>query len=442
MSEQEPGGPSQWTGPSQWGTNPPAQQPAWGQQPQWGTNPPAQQPIWGQQPQWGQQSPAQQPAWGQQPQWGAQHQDARFSGPQSPSPYGQPRYVAPPKPGIVPLRPLMFGEILDGAFRTVRRNPAAMLGAGVIAQALGSVTSALAQTGALFGGSAAPWLAELRTSQAAALAFGTVATVGALISLVAILISTVMQGAMAVPVARELLNRRTGFRRMWVLSRSRTGALLGLAGLLILGAAAVVAVAVLAAFALLATMGRSAVLVLVLLFFGLAIVLLWVGIRFMVAPAAIVVEEIGTFAGLRRSWQLTGRNWWRIFGVTLVVGVLVGVMTQILLIPVSLVGQALGATVFAQGGEGGSQAVRILVTVAGTVVIALVGAVGYAFQTSTVALLYLDLRMRKDGLDLTLLRQLETGSDPDGVPGRAPAALLGDTSAWQQPPYGPPPVRR
>ena len=36
-------------------------------------------------------------------------------------PYGQPRYVAPPKPGIVPLRPLMFGEIMDGSFQVIRR---------------------------------------------------------------------------------------------------------------------------------------------------------------------------------------------------------------------------------------------------------------------------------------------------------------------------------
>jgi hypothetical protein len=335
----------------------------------------------------------------------------------------------------------MFGEILDGAFRTVRRNPAAMLGAGVIAQALTSVTSALAQTGALFGGSGAPWPGNLGSSQATAFAFGTAAGVGALLSLLTVLISVVMQGAMAVPVARALLNRRTGFRQMWTLARSRTGALLGLAGLLILGAAAVVVLAVVATMALVAAMERAAVLALVLLFIGLMIVLLWLGIRFLVAPAAIVVEEIGTFAGLRRSWQLTGRNWWRILGVTLVVGLLVGVITQIVLIPVSLLGNAVGFTVFSQGGEGGSQVVRILVAVVGTAVTALVAAVGYAFQTSTVALVYLDLRMRKDGLDLSLLRQLETGSDPEGVPGRT-AAIRGDTSTWQQPPYGPPPVRR
>jgi hypothetical protein len=53
---------------------------------------------------------------------------------------------------------------------------------------------------------------------------------------------------------------------------------------------------------------------------------------------------------------------------------------------------------------------------------ALVGAVGYAFQTSVMALIYMDLRMRKDGLDIALLRQLETGTDPDGIPGRGMAA--------------------
>ncbi|WP_258802676.1 hypothetical protein [Pseudarthrobacter sp. NS4] len=49
---------------------------------------------------------------------------------------------------------------------------------------------------------------------------------------------------------------------------------------------------------------------------------------------------------------------------------------------------------------------------------ALIGALGYAFQTSVMALIYMDLRMRKDGLDITLLRLLESGADPHGVPGR------------------------
>ena len=56
-------------------------------------------------------------------------------------PSGYPAYAAPPKPGVVPLRPLMFGEIMDGSFQTIRRNPKAMLGAGLLAQALGAVVA-------------------------------------------------------------------------------------------------------------------------------------------------------------------------------------------------------------------------------------------------------------------------------------------------------------
>lgn len=58
------------------------------------------------QPPYGQPPPSH-PQWGQ-PQWGA--------------------YGAPYKPGIVPLRPMGVGEILDGAFTNLRWNPGATLG--------------------------------------------------------------------------------------------------------------------------------------------------------------------------------------------------------------------------------------------------------------------------------------------------------------------------
>ncbi|WP_445153892.1 hypothetical protein ACTWLI_10975 [Arthrobacter sp. Hor0625] len=338
----------------------------------------------------------------------------------------------------MPLRPLLFGEIVDGAFQAVRRNPAAMLGAGVIAQALGSVTTAVVGSGVVSTGSLGPWLESLAPTEALTLILG-VAGAAVLLSLLAVLLSIVMQGFMAVPVARSLLNRPTGFRQMWTLARSRTGALLGLAAVLMLGAAAAVALAVAATVAVVGLPGRSAGVLLVVLFPLLAVVLLWLAIRFQVAPSAIAVEEIGAFAGLRRSWHLTGGHWWRIFGITLVVGLLVGVITQVILIPVNLLGQGLGGTVFAQGGDAGDQTVNAAVVVLGTVVAAVVAAVGFAFQASTVSLVYLDLRMRKDGLDLALMRQLETGADPAGVPGRA-AAADGGSRPWP-PPAGWPPVR-
>src|SRR5680860_1646831 len=47
----------------------------------------------------------------------------------SPPPYGQLPPQQPPaiKPGIVALRPLGLGELYDGAFQAIRRNPRTML---------------------------------------------------------------------------------------------------------------------------------------------------------------------------------------------------------------------------------------------------------------------------------------------------------------------------
>src|SRR5207342_1500510 len=44
--------------------------------------------------------------------------------------YGGYAYAPPPapKPGVIPLRPLSVGEILDGAIQCVRANPKIMLG--------------------------------------------------------------------------------------------------------------------------------------------------------------------------------------------------------------------------------------------------------------------------------------------------------------------------
>jgi hypothetical protein len=94
-------------------------------------------------------------------------------------------------------------------------------------------------------------------------------------------------------------------------------------------------------------------------------------------------------------------------------------------------------------GDDGQVALAVGVGIASIVVSALVGAVAYAFQTSVMGLLYMDLRMRKEGLDLALLRLLEAGGSESGVPGRgiAPTGHAGSTGtgSWPQSPYGPPP---
>jgi hypothetical protein len=94
----------------------------------------------------------------------------------------------------------------------------------------------------------------------------------------------------------------------------------------------------------------------------------------------------------------------------------------VVMIPVSLLPTFLSGFLSPHAGSDQEITVAVAVGVATAVVGALVGAVGYAFQTSVMALIYMDLRMRKDGLDIALLRELESGADPDGIPGRGIAA--------------------
>src|SRR6185436_2895825 len=92
--------------------------------------PPPPQPGWGQQPPpqpgWGQQPPPQ-PGWGQQPTWGQP----------PPGPGWAPPPQAP-KPGIVPLRALGVGDLLEGALSFIRSDPRTILGlAAVLAVGVG-----------------------------------------------------------------------------------------------------------------------------------------------------------------------------------------------------------------------------------------------------------------------------------------------------------------
>jgi hypothetical protein len=411
------GGPPVWGGQSAWNESP-----TWGQQPGRQDRGTPQSPYpgspYGQQPHgqlYGQlygQSPYGQPPYGQSP----------YGQPPGQQPYGQPRYVAPPKPGIVPLRPLMFGEILDGSFQTIRRNAKAMLGASLLAQSLAAiVTAVMTALTATSAGSIEAWLENASPADLASLGLGFLAAV-LLVVVLTLFLSAVLQGAMVVPVARSILNRRTGFRQMWVLSRSRTWALIRLAALMMVAGLLAFLVPAVLAFVVISSRERVAALLLVPMVPAFIALFVWIYTKLMVAPAAVVIEELGALDGLRRSWALTRANWWRIFGITVVVTLLVGIIGQVVMIPVSLLPTLLGGFISPHGGSEQDIAVAVAMGVVTAVLGALIGAVGYAFQTSVMALLYMDLRMRKDGLDIALLHLLETGADPDGIPGRGSAA--------------------
>lgn len=111
----------------------------------------------------------------------------------------------------------------------------------------------------------------------------------------------------------------------------------------------------------------------------------------------IMVEDLGPIAAVRRSWRLMRRRFFPVLGITFLAGTVSGV-----------VGQAFGALPFGLGivigGDGGS----IIITVAS----GLVAVITATFTGFVASMLYLDTRIRTEGLDLDIIadRLLDEGA--------------------------------
>ncbi|MGH7777937.1 MAG: hypothetical protein ACREPI_12280, partial [Candidatus Dormibacterales bacterium] len=145
---------------------------------------------------------------------------------------------------------------------------------------------------------------------------------------------------------------------------------------------------------------------------------IWLLVRWSVALPALFSEERGPGAAAGRSWSLVGGHWWRTFGRLIVVYIVVGVLTLILGSLLGIVAGLPGLSVEMQAGF--SALARV---VAGS----LLGPV----TAIAVTLIYFDLRVRKEGIDLHQMAR-EAGAGGPGFPG-------GSTGGWSSPPPSPPP---
>jgi hypothetical protein len=135
---------------------------------------------------------------------------------------------------------------------------------------------------------------------------------------------------------------------------------------------------------------------------GLAVfcAVIYLVVRWSLTVAAMMAEDIGPIRGLGRSWNLVTGSWWRTLGILLIVGILQAIISYGLVILLGLI-----AAIFATGDFQAA-----LVQIGGTLLSTLVSPI----TTIAVVLLYFDLRVRKEGLDLDQLAQ-------QTPPGPAPA---------------------
>jgi len=129
-----------------------------------------------------------------------------------------------------------------------------------------------------------------------------------------------------------------------------------------------------------------------------------VSLRWALAMSIVAIEPVGPVAALRRSWHLTGESTWRTFGilfvVTLLVGILGAVVTQLLaIVMVDLLAEPAGVGLAGQ-------------TLVDTVVTML-----FAPVSSVVMTVYLyDQMVRRDGFDLPAPEPVPSPWGP-GAPG-------------------------
>jgi hypothetical protein len=329
-----------------------------------------------------------------------------------------PGWTPPPRPGLIPLRPLGFGTLLWAPYQVLRRNPKATFGSALLIQSVITLaTLVVVGTVTFFALSrvdSAP-LAERDAVQAGAwVGIALSALIPIALALVA---SALLQGVIVLEVARATLGEKLRLFQLWRMVGRRLWPLA--LWTLLLGTAVLVGLGVVAgAVVLFVTLGGAWVYLGVLL--GVVGVLLfiagsaWLGTKLSLVPCLIVLERLGIRRSALRSWSLTRGYFWRTLGVELLVAVIINVVSQVVVTPVSLL-FTVATSLVDPNASFDAYLPSIVLYVLVLFISLVLGAVATVVQSATVALIYLDLRMRKEGLDLELARFVESGPGSDRI---------------------------
>jgi len=334
--------------------------------------------------------------------------------------YGGYASVLAPKPSIIPLRPLSIGEILGGAFESLRANPKAMFVPSLVVMSVvgllsaGSLVLFLSRldTPGVIAGSGEITEAEAQASldQLGSSFVGLFAQLGVTVVL-GTMATSIIVGLLIVTVSRTILGRKASLSDVWQRTKPRVGALIGQVIIIqiILSVATVVFIVIgVVVFWLpvnsMTTSGGddSAAGLIVLTIIGIVVVtlvfmlaLFALGCKLCLAPAALILENIGVFEGISRSWALTRGYFWRVVGVRLLSTIIISVVSWAASSALNFVTQ--GLALMAPN--------AMLAVLAGSVLVSsLIQAVTMPFDSAVVALIYTDLRMRSEGLDVELRR--------------------------------------
>ena len=315
------------------------------------------------------------------------------------------------KPGIIPLRPLSIGDIYQGAFAAIKTNARTMF--GFTAALLGVVLVISIATNYAIINLVLPNYLSPSSPYAAIFTSlsGSFSQLGG--SLLQVLATVLLSGLIVVAVSRSVLGRVASSKEVWERTKSKFLPLIGLNIITSIISGLMMIIGIVVFFVLLASvastaktdreflqdLGVSLVGLLILMVIS-ALVSSYLSIKFSVASPAMVLENLGVFAAIGRSWSLTRGNFWRLFGINILTAIITSMVAGIF----GGIAGALGAIFVVVGSSSPEDVIAslnttyILTMVMSTIAQLLI----LPFTSSVNALLYIDLRMRKEGLDVEL----------------------------------------
>jgi hypothetical protein len=260
------------------------------------------------------------------------------------------------------LRPLRTGEMLDRAFRLYRNHFILLISIGALGIVPMSLLQVLSQS--LLGDSRIVNLLQ------------------------SVFVISLVQGSLAYAISSAYFGQPLSIGAAYRVGFQRYGSLWG--AFFLQGVAIGLPIGVLVGCGVIAMAagdaGSIVLLLLMLLFVPYAV---YLGTRWLLTTPSIILEEVGATAGLRRSWNLTASVFWRVFGVSLLTGLLTFFIAQL---PGLLVTYGL-AFFFPEAWIG--PYIEIVMTGL-SLVLALPLSMG------VIVLLYYDVRVRREGYDLEL----------------------------------------
>lgn len=361
-----------------------------------------------------------------------------------------------PRPGLIPLHPMTFGTVIGRSFAALRHNPKVLFGFAIVVQLVVLLASAAVMTVVLLSSvnrleTVRPGSSEFESIVAGSAGIGILAGIG--IGLGSIAFTALVQGVVAADIAGAVVGDRSSLRQLWRRVRPVFWRLLGFALLSMIVMVIIMIVFAVVAFGGLFAFGGAdsdagvgmMILLLFLAVLALVPLIVWLNTKLLLVPSVLVIEGATLRQALLRSWRLTRRRFWFTFGVAFVIGLIMNIAAQVVSVPTGAVSGLLIGIISPTGELDDGQVTAFLLSILlPQVLILVIQAVATVVQTTGAALVYIDSRMRYEGLDQTLLSYVERrqgGVTAELLPdpfALDPARAVGRTPPPPRPAYAPP----